>query len=318
MIKVAFIGTGGISGVHLDFLAKQDDVEIVGLCDITEENLKQRVEQYGGAGYGDFAEMLDKTKPDAVWICTPPQVRREPLVACAEREIAVFCEKPVGRELEPAVKLAEELTALAARVQVGYVFRSLPCVQQLRKAMADDTIHLVQSIYVCDVGLSRGLPAWFYDKAVSGGALIDQATHNLDLLRYIIGEVTAIQGTAANPVQEKEAGYTIDETVVLNLVFGDKTLGVHSHSWVGDGWRNEIVLSGEKRLYRMDLNKGTLVVEEGYEKRVTADNSRAIHDYQNIVFLEAARSGDWSKNPSTFADATETLRLTLQCDETVS
>ena len=315
MIKVAVIGTGGISGVHLDFLQKRDDVEIVGLCDTNTDNLKQRQEQYGGEGFTDFTEMLDKTKPNAVWLCTPPQVRGEPLIACARRDIAVFCEKPVGREMATPLKVVAELAALRGHVQVGYVFRSLPCVQHLRKAMADDTIHLAQSMYVCDVGLSRGLPAWFYDKGISGGALIDQATHNLDLLRYIIGEVTDVQGVAANPVGKKEPGYTIDETVVLNLVFENKTLGVHSHSWVGDRWRNEIVLSGQKRLYRLDLNKGIFIVEEGHEKRLSAENTLPIHDYQNMVFLEQVESGDWSKNPSDFADATESLRLTLQCDE---
>jgi len=319
MIRVGFIGTGSISGTHLRCLKGRDDVEIVALCDINAKNLKRRLAEYGGRGFCDFNEMLEAVELDAVWICTPQQVRREPLLACADRGIPVFCEKPVERTVEEAEKILKELQDRKARVQVGYVFRPMATVAHLKEAMADDRIHVVQSIYVCGVGLTGDLPAWFYDKAKSGGPVIDQATHNLDLMRYLLGEVKEVRGVASNPVKAKGKGYTIDETFSLSLLFEDGTVGSHAHSWVGDGWRNLLVLSGEKRFYRIDLGKGVVEVMEANRKRIfSRDTGWPMYRPENERFLEMVTSGDWNGNPSDYADALKTLRLTLRCDEAIS
>ena len=319
MIRAGFIGTGSISGVHLRCLKGRDDVEIVALCDIKEENLKRRQTEYGGQGFSDFNEMLDAVELDAVWICTPQQVRREPLLACADRGIPVFCEKPVERTVDQAEDILKELQDRKARVQVGYVFRSMATVAHLKEAMSDDRIHVVQSIYICGVGLTRNLPSWFYDKEKSGGPMVDQATHNLDLMRYLFGEVAEVRGLASNPVEAKGKGYTIDEAFSLSLVFEDGTVGSHAHSWVGDGWHNLLVLSGEKRLYRLDLGKGVVEVMEANRKRIfSRDNDWRMFRPENRRFLEMVTSGDWSGNPSDYADALKTLRLTLRCDAAIS
>jgi len=314
MIRTGCIGTGGICSVHLSYLKAKEDVEIVALCDTSEENLERRRKEFGGKAYTDFHEMLAAERLDAVWLCTPPQVRRDPLIACAERGIPVFCEKPVERDPDRAFEIAEELEKLNAHVQVGYVFRSIPIVQRLRKAMAGDHVHLVQSLYGCDVSLTRGLPAWFYQKELSGGALVDQATHNLDLLRSLLGEVAGVRGVASNPVTAKKEGYTVDEVLALSFLFEKGTVGGHVHTWVGDRWRNEVVLIGEKRTYRMNLNSGVLTVEEGSETLAFTDGQGAAYEHENRIFLEMVQSGDWSANPCDYADGAKTLRLTIDCD----
>ncbi|MCE9613808.1 MAG: Gfo/Idh/MocA family oxidoreductase [Lentisphaerae bacterium] len=314
-LRVALIGTGNISGAHLGYLKTRADVEIAGLCDIRPEVLEKKRAAFGGEGFADYREMLDRVKPDAVWLCTPPQVRVEPLRACAERGVPVFCEKPVERDPEPAAHIASELRQRQAHVQIGYVFRSMPIVQRLRAAMADDRVRLLQSFYACDASLSMGLPKWFYDKTRSGGALVDQATHNLDLLRSLMGEVATIRGVASNPVHPKKDAYTIDETIALAFTFANGSIGSHTHSWVADTWRNEILLSGEKRLYRLDLARGTLTTEEGDEVRTFRQNQAQMFFHENAAFLDMVRSGDWSKNPCDFNDGLATLRLTLACDD---
>ena len=78
MIKIGFIGTGGISGAHMKCLQHRKDVKIAALCDINREQALKRQKEFGGDVFADFNEKLDTMKPDAVWICTPPSVRREP------------------------------------------------------------------------------------------------------------------------------------------------------------------------------------------------------------------------------------------------
>jgi predicted dehydrogenase len=316
MLDVGFIGVGGISTVHLNYLARRRDVRIAALCDIDARTVAKRVAMYGGRSYRDFRVMLESERLDAVWICTPPQVRREPLRECAQRGIAVLCEKPVARTQQDAARIARELAALDARVQIGYLFRSLPVVSALREALADDRIHLVQSLYACPMSIEMRMPAWFFDKELSGGALIDQATHNFDLLRALLGEVREVRGRAHNPVKAKRKGYTIDETIALTMLFANDTLCAHTHSWVGDAWRNEIVFSGEKRLYRLWPGDQVLTIEERGSKR-TIRHRKGMYTYQNAVFIEQVRSGKWASNPCSFDDGVRTLALTLACDRAV-
>ena len=317
-MKVGFIGTGGISGVHLRTLTKRAGVEIVGLCDIREEAAKEKQKEYGGEVFTDFNQMLEKVSMDAVWLCTPPQVRRDPLLACAERGIPVFCEKPVERSEIQAREISRELDKRDAKVQVGYVFRSMDIIRRVREAMADDTIHLIHSMYCCNMSLTRTFPEWFFNKELSGGALIDQATHNLDLLRCLFGEVKVVSGVASNPVHAKSGTYTIDETISLSLLFENNITASHIHSWVGDAWRNELTFGGEKRLYRVNLNTGKLVIEEGKEAPEFTQESQSIFEYEIEVFINQLESGDWGTNPSSYADAVKTLELTLACDRALT
>jgi len=335
MIKAAFIGTGNIAGSHLRYLKTRTDVAMVGLADPNRENAKKRQTEFGGDVFADYQSMLDQVKPDAVWVCPPPTVRKEPLLACAERGLPVFCEKPVERQVKVGEAITRELIRRQAHVQVGYVFRSMPVIAQLREAMRDDHIHLIQSYYGCGISLTMTQPPWFYDKAKSGGALVDQATHNFDLLRNLFGEVKEIRGMANNPVRPKNGNYTIDETLGVMFLFVNGMIASHLHTWVGDSWRNEIALSGEKRFYRLLPARGQLIVEDRntrsahdpLDEKTGAGNPatpfrfeqerRSIYEYENEQYLRQVVSGDWSQNPCSYEDGLKTLSLTMACDRAI-
>jgi predicted dehydrogenase len=315
MIRAGIIALGWAGKTHLKYLKGCDDVEIVGLCDPDAAVLDEAVKEFGGRGFSDWKTMIDGVSPDAVWLCTPSTIRLEPLVCCADRGIPVFCEKPAELRGAVAEKIAVELEQRDARVQVGYVFRSMPIAREARKAIADDRIHAIQSLYSCPACLTREIAPWFFEHEKSGGPLIDQATHNIDLLRFLFGEIVEVTGLAGNPVKKKEPGYTVDEVFSLSLRFDCGTLCSHVHSWVGDVWRNDIVFIGEKRVYHLDLWEGRLAVKEGKETRDFSQDQDHLYDHENRVFIDQVKSGDWSGNPSTYGDALKSLKTTLHCDE---
>jgi len=320
MLKIGFIGTGNIAGMHLQYLRSRADVKIAALCDVRMENAERRCAEFGGMAYGDFRSMLDGHRLDAVWLCTPPQVRREPLLACAERGIPVFCEKPVECHLESAREVAQALEAHGSRVQVGYVIRPMPIVQKLRELMADDSVHVAQSLYLCDISLKpEAMAPWLFDKEVSGGPIVEQGTHNLDLLRYLFGEACAVRGISANPVRAKDSAYSVEEAVSLGFVFEKGSLCTHTHSWVSGHFINEMVLSGEKRLYRLGLTSGTLRWQEnGGEIHTFSQGDGSIFAYEDAIFLKQVASGDWSRNICSYADGMATLGLCLAADQALS
>jgi predicted dehydrogenase len=136
-------------------------------------------------------------------------------------------------------------------------------------------------------------------------------------------------------VHKKSGGYTVEETAGVVFMFDNKILATHNHTIVADGWRNEIVMSGEKRIYRLDSNKGRLAVEgacaqppevKDGELTVQPDGKGytfqqapgSIMVYENARFVEQALTGDWTNNPSDFDDALKTLKLTQACDRAAS
>ena len=334
MIRIGFIGTGGISGAHLNCLKTRKDVRVVGLCDINIDAAKNRQKVFGGDIFTDYKDMLARVKLDAVYICTPPTVRRELLLACADKGLPIFCEKPVEHSALKAARIAADLKRRKAKVQIGYVFRSMPVIEKLKQAMHSDKLHIIQSFYGCPMSLDMTFPAWFFDKAISGGGLIDQATHNLDLLRHLFGEVKTIKGLAHNPLHRVKPGYTIDETIGLVFMFESGVVASHLHTWVCDSWRNEIFISGERSFYRLNPGDGKLVVESTRENMdrdsgkllVGAGSGPAVFDqgpssvyaYENSRFIDMVKSDDWSSNPSDYDDGLKTLQLTLACDRAVT
>jgi predicted dehydrogenase len=317
MIRAGIIGTGIISGTHLGYLSGRTDVKIEAVCDTSAESRDKAAAQHGARAFDNFETMLTQAGLDAVWLCTPPQVREAPLVACARRKLPVFCEKPVERSVERAAAITRALRELDARVQVGYVFRSMPLVARLRDEVSDDTIRVAQSWYGCPISRTMSLPPWFYDKSLSGGALADQATHNFDLLRCLFGEVEQVVGIARNPVHPKAPGYTVDECISIGLAFRSGLVCSHAHTWAGDAWHNELYLGGEKRRYRVDLTRGTLLVEEGSRSWSFEQTGPGMYTYENEAFLSQVASGDWSRNPCSYEDGCHTLKLTQACERAV-
>ena len=133
----------------------------------------------------------------------------------------------------------------------------------------------------------------------------------------MFGEVVEVAGLASNPRLKKEPGYTIDETIGVTFIFESGMLGTHTHTWVGDAWRNELNFSGEKRHYRVDMWEGTITVLEGNERRIIKTSEKGMYSYENELFLDMVKSGDWSGNICTYGDGLKTLEMTLAANESV-
>ena len=118
------------------------------------------------------------------------------------------------------------------------------------------------------------------------------------------------------------------------FLFANGIIGCHTHTWVGDSWRNEIMISGEKCLYRLNPNTGSLVVEDAkktldlnkgklVEKKQTGaldfeQDARSLYEYENECFLNQVTSDDWSHNLLDYEDGLKTLRFTIACDKAVA
>lgn len=183
-LKIAVIGGGGISAVHLPHLQSRDDVELVGLADLNPAT-RQTAQTFGIARFtGDFRELLPLC--DAVLICVPTHLHSAIAVEALNVGKAVFCEKPLARTLEQADSMAAAAQKSGAVLQVGFVRRFDDEWLAWRDAIQGNRIG--RPVVWNDVSSISGPPApWFYRDEQGGGPFLDGCIHNYDFALHTFG-----------------------------------------------------------------------------------------------------------------------------------
>lgn len=189
-LKIAVIGVGGISAVHLGGYLKNPNVEVYAFCDIDEARLKEKGEKYGVTRlYTDVQKMLDELPElDAVSVCTWNNGHAPCTIAALNAGKHVLCEKPMAMN----AKQAEEMIAAAKKngkkLMIGFVRRfgnDAAVVKDFIKNGSVGEIYYAKATYLRRNGNPGG---WFGDKSRSGGGpLIDLGVHVIDLTRYLMG-----------------------------------------------------------------------------------------------------------------------------------
>lgn len=309
-IRVAVIGAGGIWNFHAKNLWQIPNVEVVGHCDMDAQKAKDAASRFGGEEFTNIDSMLDTVKPDAVWICTPQGVRLEPIKACVARSIPFFCEKPPAFDMEAALEISSLVNDLNLLHSVGFMWRNLKMTQRARELLGEQPIPIVQSRLTCGVLLNSSLPAWFLLKERSGGQIVDQAIHILDLLRYFLGEVRCVYASGGNIVKKKSPTLNVEDSTALVLKFESGTIGTHAHSWAVNQYIAEIEFFSPKLVLKLDYVRNRL--------HATLDGKPIDEQYNDDpylaeveCFIEAVRTQRRDLIRSTYFDAVKTLAVAL-------
>lgn len=188
--RVAIIGTGGISNMHMGgYKALSDTVEVVACCDIDREKAEKYAAGYGiPAVYESYDEMFEKEKIDAVSVCTWNSAHKGAAIAALRAGANVICEKPMAMNRFEAEEMKNEADKAGRLLMIGFVRRFGRDAQVLKSFI--DGGRMGDIYYAKATYLRRnGCPGrWFGDKAYSGGGpLIDLGVHVIDLVRYLAG-----------------------------------------------------------------------------------------------------------------------------------
>ena len=202
MPRVAIIGCGDVATVHFEALAAIDGAELVAVCDTDPERLAVAAAAHGVPGYEDVVRLLDEVRPDVVHICTPHNQHADPAIAALERGINVISEKPLASTMADGERLAAAAAASTARIGICFQNRYNQAVQAMAERLASGEFGAVLG--------GSGTVMWFRDASYyasrpwrgswvggGGGLLMNQAIHTLDLLQWMMGEVTEVSGHAA-------------------------------------------------------------------------------------------------------------------------
>jgi len=223
--RVVLVGCGRISERHFDAIASQPPLELVAVCDDLPERARAASEKMGVPFFTSYAAMLDEVKADVAVICTPSGLHPRHGIMAAEHGMHVICEKPMATRLEEADALVHACDAAGVYLFVVKQNRLNPAVQLLKESIDRGRFG---RIYLANTTVRWNRPQSYYDMApwrgtweFDGGAFMNQASHYVDMIQWLVGPVDSVMAKTATLARRIES----EDTGVAILHFRNGALG---------------------------------------------------------------------------------------------
>jgi predicted dehydrogenase len=312
-VRVGIIGAGWMAAQHMATLERLDGVVVVAVCDLDET----RAREVAGKAptYTDWKQLIAREAPDALFVCTPPLAHREVAVAALEQGIHVYLEKPIARGLADARAIVDAAAGSKAVCAVGYQYRAIEVLDDLRRALEGQELGLLIGI---GTGPTKSRP-WFVDRAKGGGNLLERASHQIDLERAIGGEVVAVKAAAGKVLLAQSLGRQgdIEDAAALVLHFANGALGTIQVAWTRDELPSTYTLDvlGSDSSLHLDLDPDFVLTGQSRGTPVEATSRQ--HPVERGVsrFVTAASGGNYKGVFCSPADAAGTLAVAIACEE---
>ena len=182
------VGAGAVARRHVATLSGFPDVRVVAVADVNAACAEELAAASGARPHTSFDAMLDHERLDALYVCVPPFAHGPPELAAIDAGLPLFVEKPVAIDMATARTIAAAARERGTITAVGYHWRYLDIAERVRDLLSVNPPKLVLGYW-----LDKTPPAdWWLVRARSGGQIVEQATHVLDLLRFVAGEVDQV------------------------------------------------------------------------------------------------------------------------------
>ena len=225
-IKFALVGCGRIAANHFNAIREHAGrCELAGVCDIDPRKLEEAAESTGATAYRTLADMLARCDADAVIVATPSGLHPEQAIQVARAGRHVITEKPMATRWEDGKRMVAACDAAGVRMFVVKQNRRNATLQLLKRAVEKKRFG---RIYMVNLNVFWTRPAEYYNSAkwrgtweYDGGAFMNQASHYVDLLDWIVGPVESLQAYTATLARDIE----VEDTGVLSLRWRNGALG---------------------------------------------------------------------------------------------
>lgn len=298
-VAVGIVGAGGIGQTHGEILCEHHDADLVAVCDVDEEKARTLAGAVDAAAYADYRALFSERDLDAVYVTTPPGTRTEIVQAAAERDAAVFCEKPLAATVEDGVAIRDVVERHDVPFMIGFCSRfAEPC--RLMRDVVETEIGDPVALFSHRAGY--GVPDagnWRVDPDLACGVTVESLSHNIDLLRWLGGEIASASGATANVSHPDLDGF--DDNVVATVEFEDGPIGVLQNSWTSTveylrhgvvGTDGAVVVEGDE-WWRLDRLTYATAADD-YPTTVTFDAETATgmgYAAETDAFLESVAAG---------------------------
>jgi UDP-N-acetyl-2-amino-2-deoxyglucuronate dehydrogenase len=223
---MAVVGCGRIAGNHFGAIEKHSDrVELTAVCDNDPNALAAAVEKTGVKGYADLSNMLSAGTADLVALCTPSGLHPSQAIQAAQAGCHVMTEKPMATRWNDGLAMVRECDRAGVRLFVVKQNRRNATLQLVKRAIDKGRFGRIHMVTI-NVFWSR--PQSYYDSAkwrgtweFDGGALMNQASHYVDLVDWLIGPVDSVQAYVATLARNIQ----VEDTATVGVRWRSGALG---------------------------------------------------------------------------------------------
>lgn len=280
-IKIAVVGCGRISRNHFGSIEKHgSDLELVAICDIDQSVLAAHAETYKVPAYREMEKMLQNEQIDLVALCTPSGMHPDQTVLAAGYKVHVISEKPMATRWSDGVRMVKACDEAGVRLFVVKQNRRNSTLQLLKRAVTEKRFG---KIYLVHLNVFWTRPQSYYDQGngwrgtweFDGGAFMNQASHYVDLLDWLIGPVDKVQA-----MMSTTRDIEVEDTGVLNVKWRNGTLGSMSVTMLTypQNLEGSITVLGEKGTVRIggvavnEIQLWQFEEAKGYDSQIRATN----------------------------------------------
>ncbi len=276
-LRLAFVGAGRIARAHAEgarsLTGTPNEFEFVGVADADPTAAAGFAAELGVAAFDDHERLVAATRPDLVVVCTPPATHEAITVDLLRRGVPVLCEKPFAIGVAAAERVIEESIRTGVLCTMASKFRYVPDLARARALVAEGAIGEVVQIQVTFTSHVDMQGRWNADPAISGGGvIIDNATHSVDIVRYLLGpivEVLTIEGRRIQPLGVEDTAKVLGRTGCGALVDLEVSWSLDkSHTtfvWV-HGTEGELHVGWRSSTLRRDRRHDWEPFGTGYDK----------------------------------------------------
>ncbi len=224
-LKVGFIGSGYIAREHAAALRNITGIRVAACADADISRAEELAGLTGCRPTTDIAEVIDAS--DAVWVCTPPKWHRAHVTACLEAGKHVYCEKPLATTLEDGRAIVARADASDALAAIGFNFRFHEPWQKCKSILESGELG-EPVMFLCQRIGAGATGGWRRDPKELCGMTIESVSHNVDLLRFVLGEVSEVSArlAAADPSQPE-----FDNCLIADLRLRSGVIGGIQATW---------------------------------------------------------------------------------------
>lgn len=316
-VNVGIIGCGGFGNYHIDNLLKIDGVKISAIMSRSSERLAATAKKLDCPRlFTDYKEMLEECKElDAVVITVPPGSHEDIELCAAKHGVHMYIEKPIELSYEAAIKNEQAINDAGIICAVGYQGRYSDGLNEIKELITNKKVGLATASWI------GGFPgvAWWRDKSLSGGQLVEQATHLFDALRYLFGDIKTVYSQALSGLNDRVANSTVEDCSSTLVTFKSGVIATVMTGCYIDTQKagGEVGLKLFAEDMQLEYDWGRNVTYKTNNETTVKSFDQNFHLEAMKEFINAVRSGNSSGIRSDYSDGIKTLKATLAANESM-
>jgi predicted dehydrogenase len=311
-LRVGLLGCGGVAARHAAAIAAlPEQMQLVACCGRDEAKAEAFARRFGASACIDVRRMLDAARLDLLIVALPPYAHTGQVEMAAAAGVHVLVEKPIALDMERANSMVDAANKAGVVAACGFMYRFGAAVRRWDAATASGETGRV-GLFAGQFHCNALHADWWREGAKSGGQMVEQLIHIVDLARRQLGEPQCVYARSANFFHRDVARYDSEDVSALVLGYDDGRIGVlnATNGAIPGQWSKQWQLVAERMTGRFTgWNTATLTHTTGTPRNEDIDDATDVFVAQLADVAAAIRD---KRAPSVpIADGASTLRIVL-------